>query len=201
LRKTNLTPLFLLCLAVLSALWLAGCGSLLDTQRPVDKRYWLEPLAASGGGSLDGLELSFELTAVPGLDSERVLLLGPDARLAQLGQARWADSLPDVLQSVLARSLSNAGANRVDAGGRTDCHLQLEVQRFFARGAPPSDVAVSMAGRFECRGANLPVRVEARAHSGPGDSAVVAALQAALDQSTRDLLDRLERLSKPDTTE
>jgi cholesterol transport system auxiliary component len=191
-RKMNLTPLLLLVLL------LAGCGGLLETQRPADVRYWLEPLAENASAPLDGLELALELTVVPGLDSERVLVLEPNARLGQVGQARWADSLPDVLQSVIARSLANQGAE-LNAGERgRRCRLNVEVQEFFARGAPPSAVQASLAAQLDCDEAAESFRLQAAVASGSDQASVIAALQESLNRVTRDLLKRLEPSMSPD---
>ena len=46
------------------------------------------------------------VSAVPGLDTDRVLALSTDARLNQYANARWPDHLPEVLTSVMKRSLA-----------------------------------------------------------------------------------------------
>ena len=60
---------------VMCCLLQAGCGGLLDTQRPAESRYWLEPVGVTGSAVADIREVELQLTVVPGLDTDRVLAL------------------------------------------------------------------------------------------------------------------------------
>ncbi len=184
LQKMHLIPLIFV-------LGLTACASLVDTSRPADERYWLEPLMGSPAGVTDQRSLRLEVTAVPGLDTDRVLELGPDAKLAQLGQARWADNLPEVLESVLTRSLTAAGfrITQASSSNRGKCLLHLEVQEFFVR---PSTVQVRFNGLLSCGETEaMVVAVSATAARATALTGVIAGFQQALDAATRDLLERL----------
>lgn len=184
--RAPLVPAWVLC-----GLLLAGCAGLIDNQRPAEARYWLEPLGATPQALGEAIEVEWQLGVVPGLDTDRILALEADARLRQLEHARWADHLPDVLHSVLGRSLHANGLVPVEQNA--GCRLSLEVQSFFlARGAGSVDVA--LAGHFRCVGPAQHVAaqdVAARAFvSSRGESVaqVVAAFQQALDEVTTQLL-------------
>ena len=188
------TPSAAVCLL---ALLLAGCGSLLTSKQPPRQVYMLQPLAA-GGGAATGVEtVQLRLEVIPGLDTDRVLALDPDARLVPYANARWPDHLPEVLRSVLRRSLESAG--RIDSDGvaaENEWSLDLELQAFYglldAAGGTRS-VRVALAGRAECNGNARNLRLEDSA-TVPQErlSAVVAAHQAALDGVTRQLLQSID---------
>ena len=130
-KKPRLPLLFV------STLLLASCSGVMDSAQPAKQYYMLSPLSggAGTGGTAQGPELSLAVSAVPGLDSDRVQALSGDARLNYYANARWPDHLPEVLTSVIKRSLSASGqfsgvtqGNRVRGDGWL---LQLEVQQFF----------------------------------------------------------------------
>jgi ABC-type uncharacterized transport system auxiliary subunit len=188
LKRAPRAPALVLC-----GLLLAGCAGLIDNQRPAEARYWLEPLGATPRAVDEAIEVEWQLTVVPGLDTDRILALETDARLRQLEHAHWADHLPDVLQSVLGRSLRANGLIPVERGA--DCRLSLEVQSFFlARGA--GSVEVVLAGHVRCMDpaeAVVAQAVAARAAvAARGESVpqVVAAFQQALDEATTQLLEQ-----------
>lgn len=191
-HRTYLTPLLALLL-----LPLGGCSGLLTTDRPPDERYWLEPLPEMAAAPLDGLQLELEVSAVPGLDTERVLALGSGARLDQLGRARWADNLPDVLRSVIGRSLAARGAVIGEDKRGEDCRLRIEVQAFFARGTPVNGVSGRLSATLQCRGkVHRFEKAEERA-AGGAEAAAVAALQSTLDDMTRELVGWLAASGAP----
>lgn len=180
-------------------LLLAACGGLIDTSRPAAAAYWLEPLGATEWALDEARALDLHLTAVPGLDTDRILTLGPDARLGRLDQARWADHLPEVLRSVLGRSLR---ANGLEPQGRAaGCWLDLEVQAFYLARQPgeAGSAEVGLQGRFECTGRAADFTARAAAPAGDTSAGqAVAAFQRALDQATRELLRRAgEFLASP----
>jgi uncharacterized lipoprotein YmbA len=179
---------------LVSLLVLSGCGALLDTERPPDVRFWLEPLDAGDAPKTSELAVQLEVDVVPGLDSERVLWLRRDARLEQLADARWADNLRDVLDSVLSRSLAAQGLNVVSRSGgpARRCRVKIDVQEFFAYGAAePDSVRARLAGYTDCGGGPVPFNISERRPVSAEATRVVAALQDALDAMTRTLLAQL----------
>jgi ABC-type uncharacterized transport system auxiliary subunit len=192
--------------AIASALaltpWLAACGGLFDTERPAARTYWLTPVAEVSAPAPKP-RISFELSAVPGLDTDRVLVLGADSSLRPLGDARWADYLPEVLDSVLRRSLAAHGMLSREHGhdeAGEFCSLALQVQQFFAlsRGGQVTSVRVVFAGELGCGAALRAIRVATEVPAAAGEQRVIAAFQKALDQATSSLLGQLtEDVSAP----
>jgi ABC-type uncharacterized transport system auxiliary subunit len=183
-----------------------GCGGILTSDQPARQTYLLTPLAppSSATATSEAVDLALNVTAIPGLDTDQVLALGVDARLQQYGNARWPDHLPEVLTSVLQRSLESAGpfAPVRNAGRATESGwmLQLEVREFFGirdAAGDTSSVRIALAGNVSCGGErhllNLhdtnPVATQRLA-------SVVAAHQAGLNSVTRDLVERVLRLCR-----
>jgi ABC-type uncharacterized transport system auxiliary subunit len=192
--RNVMTVLFL---ATVPALLLQACGGILTSENAAKQYYMLQPLETPAQRADAGQQhaLSVNVTAVPGLDTDRIMALGADARLNRYSNARWPDHLPEVLTSVLRRSLEASGSydTRGPTGhGAESWRLQLEARKFYglqdAAGESRS-VAVELAGSLNCGTAAHPVRLAAS--SGVGEqrlSVVVAAHQAALDSITRELL-------------
>lgn len=191
-------------LPALLLMLLAGCGNILTSQQPVRHHYLLSPYTAAPtqDDQQTAPELTLSLAAIPGLDTDRILALGTDARLNHYANARWPDHLPEVLVSVIRRSLEATGryaaVRAAEPGAEEGWALTLEVREFYgiqdSSGATAA-VRVSLAGTLACGGAThalsltetTPV-VEERL------VAVVAAHQAGLDGVTRRLIDRAHTL-------
>ncbi len=184
-------------LVALPTLLLQACGSILTSEKAARQYYLLQPLEAPAPGAASGQRqaLSLAVTAVPGLDTDRILTLGADARLNRYSNARWPDYLPEVLTSVLRRSLEASG--RFDTGESAShaadgWRLQLEARKFYGlqnTAGETRSVAIELAGSLNCGAQGHPVRLSAS--SGVGEqrlSVVVAAHQAGLDSITRELL-------------
>jgi len=192
--------------AVLASLLLAsGCSGLLTSDQPARQYYLLQPLQLSGPAtSAAGIDLALQVRAIPGLDTDQVLALGPDARLQQYGNARWPDHLPEVLTSTLQRSLESTGRFAfvsASDSARGSWLLRLETREFYGildTAGETSQVRLTLDGSISCDGTrhalNLsnshPVSVQQLAN-------VVAAHQAALDAVTRQLVERLALLCSP----
>jgi len=187
--------------AGLAALVLAGCSGLLTSEQPAKQYYLLMPLAsaATASASPTAPDLAVTVATVPGLDTDHVLALGTDAGLGRYGNARWPDHLPEVLSSVLARSLEATGRFRsVRAGGRPGVDgwsLQLELRAFYGlqdAAGNTGSVEIALAGALDCGDTSHAVDVAATsAVREQRVATVVAAHQAALDQATRQVIDRI----------
>ena len=124
--------------ALLTFIGLAACGSLTTSDIPANQTWWLVPYENSGQlthtGALD--RVTVEVTVVPGLDNNRILTLTGDAELNRYAAARWADNLPELVTSLVGRTLAASGRFNVttglDGGPGENCVLQLEVREFFA---------------------------------------------------------------------
>jgi ABC-type uncharacterized transport system auxiliary subunit len=190
--------------AVLLALLLNGCGSVLTSEQPPRQDYLLRPYQAAAAPADGGVkpELALSVAVIPGLDTDRILALGVDARLNHYTNARWPDHLPEVLASVLQRSLESSGrfaSVEVVATGAADAWtLDLELREFYGiqnAAGSTSSVRVGVAGRLACGGQVHALSVEESARVAEERLAVVvAAHQSALDSVTRQLVDRMQAL-------
>jgi len=196
-KKTHLAVLTLV------SLQLAACSGVMDSAQPARQSYMLVPYSGSAGTSAPsaGPQLSISVSAVPGLDTDRIQALSSDARLNQYANARWPDHLPEVLTSVMKRSLASSGRFAgVEKGTRASEDgwlLALEVQQFYGiqnTAGTTSRVMVEMNGSIECDGHlssftlsdSNPVTEERL-------SAVVAAHQQGLNGITKQLFDQIDK--------
>lgn len=192
----------LLLLAALPALLLQACSGILTSEQAAKQYYLLTPYqsAAPIETAEPRVKIGLSVKAVPGLDTDRIQALGADARLNRYGNARWPDHLPEVLTSVLRRSLEATGrydTREFMAGNADDWNLRLEARQFYGLQTAAGDtrsVVVELAGSLVCAGREQPVHLTASSPVAEQRlAAVVAAHQAGLDSITRDLLDLLER--------
>jgi len=203
MKTRNLKP-GLILLAFLLSFALAACSGVLSSEQPPRQHYLLMPYAPSpgAGGAEPGPSLLISVSAVPGLDTDRILALSNDARLNRYANARWPDYLPEVLSSVMKRSLDSSGLFlSVEVSGQTadgGWAVQLEVQQFYGIQNSSGDtrsVIVEMAGNIECESRSKTLKLSA---SNPVAeerlSAVVVAHQRGLNDVTRQLLDGISEL-------
>lgn len=180
----NVRTLILLCAALPLA---CACSGLLESEQPA-KQYWmLQPLEGVSPAS----PVSVEIGVVPGLDTDRIQALAHDASLHRYANARWADNLPEVLESVVSRSMGHPAPG--DGGWK----ISLEFRAFFGRMnslGETTGVSVEAAGFVECNGSRhaLDTLDASPAVNSQNLSAIVAAHQAGLNEVTRELLTRLE---------
>jgi ABC-type uncharacterized transport system auxiliary subunit len=191
-------------LVLLPVVALQACSGLLTSEQPARQYYLLQPIDVRGASNDQGPDLALEVAAVPGLDTDRVQALGPDARLQPYGNARWPDHLPEVLTSTLQRSLESTGqfatvlaAERGQAGGWL---LQLELREFYGirdGTGDTSSVRVRLAGSIICSDKRYPVSLhQDMSVAAQRLASVVAAHQAGLDGVTRQLIERIQQLCR-----
>jgi ABC-type uncharacterized transport system auxiliary subunit len=160
-----------------AAVWLllAGCGSMLVSEEPPERVYWLEPSQADVHDTLDA---TLRVALVPGLDSERIWLLQRDQRLNYYAGAVWPDRLGRVLSSLLERA-SNFHATSAQAA-----RIEVLIERFFAIESGPDEIPdVELRARIShsaipsvCRFATVTRPATDRLRD------IVAAHQQALDE-------------------
>jgi ABC-type uncharacterized transport system auxiliary subunit len=180
---------------------LSSCGGLLDSNKPIEKTYQLDPYIASQPAAeppgRPGLSMS--LTVVPGLDTDRMLTINPDAELNHFSGARWPEHLPELAESLFRRSLQSSGLfSRVsrsrDSGG-DDCTMELEIQQFSTsidRNSVASDVQIKLAGSFSCHDIQHSIDLKERvAVNTQGLPAVVRAHQEGINRLSISLLEQL----------
>ncbi|HEY3637289.1 MAG TPA: ABC-type transport auxiliary lipoprotein family protein [Rhizomicrobium sp.] len=170
---------------------LAGCGSLLGPSTPPPQIYRLAPEfpAASGGAPVSWqLSIARPSTAQT-LDSERITLLRGSV-MDYYADAQWNDTVPRLVQSMLAQAFERSGRITAVAteseGLRADYLLVTELRDFDAQydsenGAPLAVVDIS-AKLLDQRGKVIAVhdaRQTARAAQNN-----VASVVAAFDQAS-----------------
>jgi len=191
----------LLPVSALASLLLTACSGMMDSAQPAKQVYMLMPL--SGSPSTNAAEqkpaLSITLDAVPGLDTDWIQTLGMDASLTRYANARWPDHLPEVLTSVIQRSLASSGrfsAVEQSSRPRGDAWmLHLEVEKFYGlQGASgeTTSVVTQVAGSIACNnhGGSFTLN-DSVAVGGERLSSVVAAHQQGLNDVTQQLLKKI----------
>lgn len=189
---------------LMTAFVLTACKGLFQSDKPALNVWWLQPVTVTPGVDVATAPatLALDLTAVPGLDSGRILALSSDGQLKPYAGARWVDELPGLVESLVTRSLNASSRFEVVQHGRSgaagpDCELRLELTEFFAdleAGGRTRGVSVEMGGNFHC-GADETHGVASRAYVGVDAermSEIVAAFQKALDKVTLDIIKQID---------
>ena len=141
----------------MSLFGIAACAGTLDSEQPAERTYWLNPLIAQGANTArDSLpSLVIAVGSAPGLDTDRMLILQSGARLNHYQAARWPDNVPEVVESLLRRTLESTGDFARVSGGKdarsADWQLELEVREFYT-------VAASSAGARRSAGGTKRIR-------------------------------------------
>lgn len=176
----------------------AACSGLLDSDQPPERVYWLQPLIVQETESIDSARpsLAVTVTAAPGLDTDRLLILEPGARLNNYAAARWPDNNPEVLASLLKITLESTGRySRVMAGRKaraTDWELDLDLREFYSLTEVSESVRMVLSGYVSC--AESEHAIAMKANIGINDhrlSEIVAAYQRALHEVSQQLVTQL----------
>ena len=195
--------LLFVTVAMAAIVGIAACAGALESDQPAERIYWMEPLDLQGdaraGDSLPSITITVD--AAPGLDTDRILTLESGSRLNQYAAARWPDNAPEVLESLILRTLESSGDySRITngTGGRaTEWQLELELREFYTQ-ASASDggtsAKLSLSGYITCHGADH--RITAHASASLADerlSLIVAAFQIALHDVSRSLVSQVAK--------
>jgi len=170
---------------------LAGCGSLIGPSGPPPQIYRLAPEfpAAAGGRSVTWQLSVGRPNTTQTLDSERIALVR-GAAMDYYADAQWNDTVPRLLQSLLAEAFERSGRIAAVApeseGLRTDYLLTTEIRDFDAQyesanGAPLVVVNIS-AKLVDGRGKVVSAR-EVRQTAQAAQNNVVSVVYA-FDQAT-----------------
>jgi ABC-type uncharacterized transport system auxiliary subunit len=194
------------CLLLLSLTMLMSCGGLLNSDKAVDKTFWLQPYKSNKPTNTlpapRGLSVAF--TVIPGLDSDLLLTMNPDAELNHFSGARWPDHLPELVGSLVQRSISDSGLFASVSSDRDsntgDCELSLELQDFYTRtnrNGLASSVQMSLMGHLDCDGDSSYLKMESTTPvQGQSLAEIVAAHQSGLDRVLESLLLQIEKASQ-----
>jgi ABC-type uncharacterized transport system auxiliary subunit len=182
----------------------AACTGLTQSDKPAISKWWLEPYTTISEPvpAEPPVSIALSVTVVPGLDTDRILTLSDDAELGQFASARWVDHLPELLASLVERSLQ--GTQRFVivpesvASRAGDCLLELEFREFFADigpGGRATGVRISTHGNLKCGSAG-PLVFQSGVTTPVADermNIIVAAFQQAMDQVTQDAINVLNK--------
>lgn len=179
-------------------LLVGACSGLTQSDKPAISKWWLEPNEAgqvAPAGSPVGVAVS--ISVVPGLDTDRILTLSESAELGQYASTRWADHVPELVESLLTRSLQATGQFVVVpesvASRPGGCLLELELREFFANldaSGKTKGVSISSYGSYQCKpdtarviqsDVSVPVSSERM-------SVIVAAFQEGMDRMTYEII-------------
>lgn len=191
----NILKAFHLSIALFATVILAACGGLTQSDKPADSTWWLKPYETQVPSTGAVTPLSVEVAVIPGLDTNQILTLSADAELNHYTAASWADNLPEMVGSLVNRSLQSSGrfdvVSRHAGGGSEECSLMLEVEEFFV--VTGSNVHVAVSGRYICdTGQSTPIRSQVLVPVHENHiSTIVAAFQRATDSVMKDLLQAL----------
>ena len=198
----NITNKFVVFCLLILTLSMSACSGLTHSDKPATNTWWLEPYTGmtQEAPSEPAPLVAISITVVPGLDTDRILTLSDDAVLNQFAASRWADNLPELVTSLVSRTLEASGRFEIVSGraggGSESCELQLELQGFFAHlssSGQTTDVQVAIEGRFQCE-SDEPVPLNLNASIPVHDermSVIVAAFQQAMNSVMKDLLEQL----------
>ena len=176
---------------------IAACSGMLNSNQPAERVYWLEPLLVQQAVVTDSSQprLAVSVSAAPGLDTDRLLILEPGARLNHYAAARWPDNIPDVLESLLRTTLESTGRfSRLTKGPisrSVDWALELEVRELYTL-ANARRVHMVLSGYVSCGASDYAIAMQATA--GIDDdrlSEIVAAYLHALNEVSRQLVAQL----------
>jgi len=191
LRRTFLAGVLVLSCGI------AACSGMLNSNQPAERVYWLEPFIVQQAVVTDGPQpsLAVSVSAAPGLDTDRLLVLEPGARLNHYAAARWPDNIPEVLESLLRTTLESTGRfSRLTRGPISrsmDWALELEIRELYTL-ATARRVRMVLSGYLSCGASDQPIAMQATA--GIADdrlSEIVAAYQHALNEVSRQLVKQL----------
>jgi len=184
-------------------LFIGACTGLTQSDKPAISKWWLKPyVAASQFVPVDPpVSVALSVTVVPGLDTDRILTLSGDAELGQFASARWVDDLPELLASLLERSLQATGqfviVSESAASKPGNCLLELEFREFFADlgpGGTTTGVRIATHGRLQCGSAAAVVIQSSVSEPVANErmNIIVAAFQRAMDRVTQDTIVKID---------
>ncbi len=195
---------FFLCMFG-SSIVLAACSGLLNSGQPAERVYWLEPLVVQGANSTDSAlaSIAISVSAAPGLDTDRLLILGPEARLNHYAAARWPDNIPEVFESLLVITLESTGlysrVARGSANRSAQQQLELEIRELYVladSGDNAHTVRMVLSGYLTCPDSDRAISLQAAVSIDDNRlSWIVAAYQQAFNDVSRQLVTQLSEMA------
>lgn len=183
-------PFLKLALIALPALLLAGCGG----SQLASFDLAAAPSEKVRAGSIRGVLAVAEPNADGPLDSERIVIrTGPD-QLAYLSGAKWADTLPNLLQSKIIASFENARLMKsvVRPGGASDYSLHVDVRRFEVD-VVGNEARIELSARIMSDRTGKPVAAKVFTGVTPTDRTADGKAAEALDATLARILGQMVR--------
>ena len=183
-------PFSRLALLALPALLLAGCGG----SQLASFDLAAAPSEKVRAGSIRGVLAVAEPNADGPLDSERIVIrTGPD-QLAYLSGAKWADTLPSLLQSKIIASFENARLMKsvVRPGGASDYSLHVDVRRFEVD-VVSNEARIELSARIMSDRTGKPVAAKVFTGVTPTDRTADGKAAEALDATLARILGQMVR--------
>lgn len=201
IRMPFKTVFFFLLMLLLG---LSACSALTRSDEPAMTTWWLVPYMGDARLETTTDErpqpVLVHVSAIPGLDNDRILALTADSKLKPYTGARWADHIPELASSLIGRSLQASGrfelASVGNQGPSGRCDLKLEVREFFAgisESGQTDRVMVAMDGFYQC-GDDAAIAIQIETSLDVQDSrmkSIVAAFQRSVNSVMKELLGQI----------
>ena len=182
---------------VLGCCLLPTCCGVLESGKPARQVYLLQTPAAPAHvrPAEHAPALVISVTAVPGLDTDRILVLAQDARLNPVANAHWPDHMPEVFTSIIRRHLSDSQQFSTVIQGSIarpeEWLLELELQAFYGTQGSAgaiSGVVLKLEGLLRCDGERHVLRMaQQTSANGENLTGLVAAHQRVIDAAMNEL--------------
>ena len=185
---------------MLAITWLlSACSSLTRSDKPVVTTWWLEAYTdvAQVTDEQSPIPVRVSVSTIPGLDSKQILNLAHDAALKPYAGARWTDHPPELLRSLIGRSIEASGRLTETSGGGEPCDLNLELREFFTdlnSAGRTTGARVALVGWYRCDDAQAIV-IDSKVFIPVADdrmSVIVAAFQDAVDQVSQEIIKQID---------
>ena len=186
---------------------ITACSSLLESEQAPERVYLLKPYLSSSN-NIEPLQktISVTVSATPGLDTNKILILEPDAHLNHYASARWADYSTEVLASLIRNTLESSGTylRVVAEPSHKSDELSLEIKELYTLNNSENNaesVLITLDGYLECNNLNvnniIPIKLHATVNVKQNRlSEIVDAYQMAIDEVSKDLLTQLVGVCK-----
>ena len=174
-----------LAIIALPALLLAGCGG--GELASFDLA--AAPATKARQGAIRGVLAVAEPNADGPLDSERIVIRTGPEQLAYLSGAKWAGSLPGLLQSKIIASFENARLIKsvVRPGGASDYSLHVDIRRFEVD-VVNNQARIELSARIVSDRTGRPVAARVFSAATPAERTADGKAAEALDASLANVL-------------
>ena len=174
---------------------LSACSSLVDlgSEQAPERVYLLKPYLTEAANS-GQRTISVSVSSAPGLDTNKILILEPDAHLNHYASARWPDYTTEVFASLIGDALeSSTFYSKVsqESSGSND-KLDLEIKALYTLNDALNNaesVTVVLQGHLECNAASTNIKLRSDIAVNQNKlSEIVAAYQTAVNDVSQQLL-------------